>query len=104
MKNFFRYYFTQDWASSEGAAFHELYTFSSTMGYEVYSLVFRIVTTLVLICTGIVFIKGYMAEDAQDRAESKDKLVRTVLIVFAVMSVASILNIIYKIFSWDVHL
>ena len=103
MKNFFRYMFqgSTATASGEGDRFHSLYTFGVTMGYGVYALIFEVVIFLILIMTGIAFIKGYTAKDAQGRSESKDKITRNVIALLLVVSLTSIIATIYSLFSWS---
>ena len=103
LKNWFRYFFgasASQKASSAGGPFHSLYEFSTTFGYGVYALVAEAVIFLILIATGVAFIKGYAAKDAQGRAENKDKIARNVVVIIIVTSLASIVAIVFRIFSW----
>lgn len=103
LKNFFRFFFyngTQT-ANNEGDPFHSLYVFGATLGYQIYRLAFMVVVFLLLIMTGIAFLQGYAAKDAQGRVENKDKIVRNALITVIVVSLTFIISTIYTIFRWS---
>lgn len=100
MKNFFRFFFSGSPASGDGNAFHSLYSFTTTLGFQIYSLAFETVIFLILICTGIAFLKGYAARDAQGRVENKDKIMRNILILLITVSLTFIIATVYRIFSW----
>lgn len=100
MRQFFRFFFSGSPASEDGNAFHSLYSFTATLGFQIYALAFEVVVFLVLVCTGIAFVKGYAAKDAQGRVENKDKIMRNVIILLIAVSLSFILATIYKIFSW----
>lgn len=102
LKNFFRFFFGgSSWVgSTENAPFKSLYTFTATLGFQVYSLAIEVVIFLALIMTGVAFIKGYAAKDAQGRVENKDKIMRNIIIVLIIVSLTFIISTIYKIFNW----
>ena len=102
LKNFFRFFFGgHSWVgSTDNAPFKSLYTFTATFGYQIYKLAFETVIFLALIMTGIAFLKGYAAKDAQGRVENKDKIMRNVLIILIAVSLTFIISTVYKIFSW----
>ena len=104
MKDFFRYYFgkssTAAKASTAGGPFHSLYAFSTSFGFQIFSLILEVVIFLILIATSVAFIKGYMAKDAQGRVENKDKVMRNAIILIIALNVAFIVSTVYKIFSW----
>ena len=102
LKNFYRFFFSGHYqtARNDGNAFHSLYEFTATLGFQVYSLAFQTVILLVLICTGVAFVKGYSAKNAQGRIENKDKIMRNILILLIAVSLSFIIATTYRIFSW----
>ena len=102
MKQFFRIFFrdSTQTASGDGDPFHSLYMLTTTLGFHVYALIFEVVVFLIIIMTGIAFVKGYAAKDAQGRVENKDKIMRNIIILLVVVSLTFIISTTYKIFSW----
>ena len=87
-------------ADGGNSPFHSLYLLTSTLGFHVYALIFEVVVFLILIMTGVAFVQGYVAKDAQKRTENKDKIMRNVLILLIVVTLSTIIATVYKIFSW----
>ncbi len=102
MRIFYRTFFNGGAASAapEDAPFHSLYEFTTTFGSNVYSLIVEIIIFLVLISTGIHFIKGYAAKDAQKRVETKDKIMYNALVLLLVINLTFIINTVYTLFHW----
>ena len=102
MRDYFRFYFGNSGLSAkeEGRPFHSLYSFAATFGFNVYQIMFIVVILLIMIMTGIAFVKGYMANDTKGRAENKDKIMRNVLILIFTLSLGALISAIYTIFNW----
>ena len=88
-------------ASSTKGAFSSLYQFVITMGSSVYGLAFQILILLILIFTGIAFLKGYMAHGAAQRQESKDMIARNFFVLMIGVSLTGIIATVFNLFLWS---
>jgi len=99
MKDFFRSMYNSS-PTSDGAAFHSLYKGVVDAGSGTYALMLEIALTVLVVMSGVVFVKNFMASDSRARAEGKDKIGTIVLIIVILSMLTWILATIFKIFSW----
>lgn len=104
-RQFFRFFFLSHpgngaTAESSDGAFHSLYMFTWTFGSGLYGLLLQMLIFLILIFTGIAFIKGYLSQGSPQRQESKDMITRNFIILVLGISLTGLLTTLYGLFAW----
>ena len=88
-------------AKNDNGAFHSLYSFVVTFGSSIYGTLLMMLIFLILIFTGIAFLRGYMAVGAPQKQQAKDMITRNFVILVLGVSLTGLIVTLFKLFSWS---